>query len=212
MSSKQDHMHTLNEIRSMMEKSSKFLSLSGLSGVTTGLYALTGVLVAYFYLDKQIELFQSENYFRKMQPTEISATLKFILLLATIILVLTLLTGFLFTRRKAIKKGLKIWDKPGKRMMISLLIPLTAGGIFSLALIHYQIYFVLIPVTLIFYGLALINASKYTLHEIQRLGTAEIIAGILALWIPSCGLLLWGLGFGIFHIVYGIWMYYKYER
>ena len=65
---------------------------------------------------------------------------------------------------------------------------------------------------LIFYGLALINSSKYTFFEIRYLGIAEIVLGLIASVFVSSGLILWAAGFGLLHIIYGIIMYYKYER
>ena len=68
------------------------------------------------------------------------------------------------------------------------------------------------PVTLIFYGLALVNAGKYTTPEIVVLGIAEIVTGLAAaVWLPY-GIWFWGAGFGFYHIIYGITLYHKYDR
>ncbi|MGE5429024.1 MAG: hypothetical protein ACM3O8_14110, partial [Methylococcaceae bacterium] len=65
---------------------------------------------------------------------------------------------------------------------------------------------------LIFYGLALVNAGKFTLSEVHYLGITEIVLGLMAAVFINWGLLFWALGFGVMHIVYGMMMYYKYER
>jgi hypothetical protein len=71
----------------------------------------------------------------------------------------------------------------------------------------------LIPAaSLIFYGLALINGSKYTLGEVRYLGFAQLITGFIALWFVGSGLYFWAFGFGILHIIYGVAMWWKYER
>jgi hypothetical protein len=65
---------------------------------------------------------------------------------------------------------------------------------------------------LIFYGLSLVNAGKFTFSEIHYLGLTEIVLGILAGIFINHGLLFWTLGFGLMHIVYGTVMYYRHER
>jgi hypothetical protein len=66
------------------------------------------------------------------------------------------------------------------------------------------------PLTLIFYGLALVNASKYTLSEVRSLGIIEIVIGLFAMHFIGYGLLLWAVGFGVMHIIYGIIMHIRY--
>jgi len=68
------------------------------------------------------------------------------------------------------------------------------------------------PVMLVFYGLALINASKYTLNDIRYLGYAETVIGLIACFFVDYGLLAWTIGFGALHIIYGLMMFYKYEK
>jgi hypothetical protein len=68
------------------------------------------------------------------------------------------------------------------------------------------------PATLVFYGLALVNGSKYTLNDIRNIGYLEAGLGVVSMFVPGYGLWFWALGFGVLHIVYGVTMYYKYER
>ena len=86
------------------------------------------------------------------------------------------------------------------------------GGFFIFRLIELGMYGLIAPASLIFYGLALLNASKYTFKEIRWLGIMQIILGLINLWNIGNGLLYWSAGFGILHIVYGVVMWYKYER
>ncbi|HMI66070.1 MAG TPA: hypothetical protein VK517_08550, partial [Cyclobacteriaceae bacterium] len=67
------------------------------------------------------------------------------------------------------------------------------------------------PSFLIFYGLALINASPNLYEEIRYLGYSEILLGLLCAVLPNYGLLFWAIGFGLFHILYGAVMYKKYD-
>ncbi|MFK8101784.1 MAG: hypothetical protein AB8G15_04650 [Saprospiraceae bacterium] len=213
MKSQQQHLEDLNEIRSLMERSSRFISLSGLSGVFAGIFALIGAALVYQYLE--VSPFAGQDSYHIAQSGAEKwglDALTFFLLTAGGVLFLAISTGIFLTVRKARKKGQKIWDKLSQRLVVSALIPLATGGIFCLSLLKYGLFGFVAPATLIFYGLALVNASKYTLHDIFYLGLIEIGLGLLALHFIGYGLDFWAIGFGIMHIIYGSWMYFKYER
>ena len=84
--------------------------------------------------------------------------------------------------------------------------------IFCLALLRWDLPALVAPSTLVFYGLALVNGSKHTLRDVEFLGLTEIALGLAGLFYLGNGLELWTTGFGLLHIVYGAWMYFKYER
>ena len=96
-------------------------------------------------------------------------------------------------------------------MIINLAVPLVTGGILILVFLSKEYYEIISPSCLVFYGLALVNAAKFTRQEIFYMGTIEISLGILAALFSSYGLILWALGFGVLHIVYGTFMYFRYE-
>lgn len=210
--SQHQHLETLSEIRSLMERSSRFISLSGLSGVAAGIAALIGAAMVYVYLE--ISPFNSEHIY---YITARSASkwgmdyITFFLLDATVILLAAFASGIFFTRKRAKQKGQKIWDALTRRLLINIAIPLGAGGLFCIALFYHGYIGLIAPATLVFYGLALINASKYTLPDVRFLGISEVILGIIALFNLGYGLEFWAIGFGILHIIYGILMYNKYE-
>ena len=110
------------------------------------------------------------------------------------------------------KKEQKIWDALTRRLLINLMIPLITGGLFCLALFYHGYIALIAPATLIFYGLALINSSKYTFNDVRYLGISEIVLGMIALFMLGYGLEVWAIGFGLLHILYGSLMYFKYER
>ncbi len=207
-----DQLDNLYEIRNMMEKSSRFLSLSGLSGVSAGIIALIGAAVAFFYLNFDERYFYINDYFGNSLHHQMQARIGFLVLDAVIVLVLALTAGLYFTTRKARKKGLPLWNNTAKRMMVNLFLPLVSGGVFSLILLYHKIFFLVAPATLLFYGLALINASKYTLPDIRYLGVSEIFLGLIGSIFVGYGLIIWAVGFGILHIAYGTTMYFKYEK
>ncbi|MEZ4991143.1 MAG: hypothetical protein R2824_12055 [Saprospiraceae bacterium] len=207
------HFEALQDIRSMMERSSRFISLSGLSGVAAGTFALLGAAAAYWYLHI-MPFDQKRIYYQLARSTEHRSMdyLTFFALDAMIIFILAISGGIFFTTRKARRKGLKIWDRLTQRLLINLLLPLFTGGLFCLALFYHGYIALIAPTTLIFYGLALLNASKYTFNDIRYLGLSEIILGSIALFMLGYGLEFWAIGFGLLHIIYGSLMYFKYER
>lgn len=202
-----DYLKDISEIRSIMEKSSRFISLSGLSGVMAGIYALIGAAIAHeLVYTSQIIVYE------QLVMRDVRGNLTSLIIIALSVLSLTIITGIFLTKRKAKKEGVKSWDKTTKRLLINLFIPLIAGGI--LVIIFYQqgLIALIAPVTLIFYGMGLINASHYTYRDIRFLGISEVILGLLASAVLGYGLLIWAIGFGVLHIVYGAMMYFKYER
>ncbi len=212
MKDSEKHLQDLAQIRSMMERSSRFLSLSGLSGVFAGIYALIGAMAAYKLLGVHIrEALSSPTLFVANIGGIEDFNIPFLLIPCSV-LIAALISGYYFTWRNAQKNKQQIWTKTSWLMLANLFVPLAAGGLFCLILIFHGIYFLLASSTLIFYGLALINASKYTLDEIRYLGISEIIIGLLAAVFVGYGLLFWAIGFGVIHIVYGGVMYFKYEK
>ncbi len=202
----QKHQEDLSHIRSMMERSSRFISLSGLSGVFAGLSALIGGLYVYqLFKANGLDYFDGEH---KLYSVDLVSELVFI---ALVILLFALSFGIFFTIRKSRKHNLPIWTTATKKMLVNLAIPLVVGGIFCLALLHHQIYVLIAPATLLFYGLALINAEKYTFSDIKYLGFCELIVGCVSLFFLGYGLVFWIIGFGILHILYGLIVFKKYK-
>ncbi|RNI22566.1 hypothetical protein [Rufibacter latericius] len=207
MSTHLQHRENLKEIRNIMDRSSRFISLSGLSGVSAGVFALLGAGVVKWYLGDHYLISRS---FYKTAPNW--DTIRFLGTVAAVVLVLALGSGIYFTRRKARQNRQTIWDNQARRLVINLSIPLAAGGIFCGALLFHGLIYLIAPAMLIFYGLALLNASKYTLRDLRFLGLSEIGLGLLACFFIGYGLLSWTIGFGLLHILYGTIMYVKYER
>ncbi|MBL7931597.1 MAG: hypothetical protein JNL60_06840 [Bacteroidia bacterium] len=209
MKNNQDQLEALQDIRQMMKQSSRFLSLSGFSGVMAGVYALTG---AYFG-NSLIQEYKANHVYDGYTSTYMAMLFK-CTLICTAILVASIATALLLSKRRANKKGYNLFDHTAIRMIINMAIPLGAGGVFCLALIvkgETALEFVA-PSMLIFYGLSLINGSKYTLNDIRYLGLLEVILGLVSCFYLNHGILFWALGFGVLHIVYGSIMWFKYER
>lgn len=204
------YIKDLTEIRSLMERSSRFISLSGLSGVFAGIFALIGAGAAYFYLDMGIYRHYYEGAVKS--STSYNDFISFFIVDALLVLVASLGAGIYFTTKKAKREGLKTWDRTARNLLLNLSVPLITGGVFCLSLLYHGAVGLIAPSLLIFYGLALLNGSKYTLNDIRYLGISEIGLGLISSFFIGYGFLFWCLGFGVLHIVYGTVMYFKYEK
>jgi len=213
MDNTKQHLESLSEIKNLMERSSKFISLSGLSGIVAGITALAGATFAYLRLNFYLNTTSFDRYTtRAISSTDLTTLTIELIGIAAAVLIISVSAGILLTIKETKKNKQSIWDKNSKLLLINLLIPLCAGGIFGLILIYHQLFVLVAPITLIFYGLALVNASKYTLNDIKYLGILEIILGLISAVFVGKGLLFWAIGFGILHIVYGTLMHFKYNR
>lgn len=197
-----NYLEDINEIKNLMNRSSRFLSLSGLSGVLVGIYALLGSFYAHTLLEEK-------TIYIRMTSVENAALVLKLLLIAFFVALLSILTAIFLTRKKALENKEKIWDQTTKRMLVHFLIPLVTGGIFALILLNHEHFGIIAPITLIFYGMALLNTSKYTLDTVKYLGISEIVVGLFAAYYVGYGLFFWAFGFGVLHIVYGTIMYFK---
>ena len=197
-----EYIDQLRDIRSIMDKSTRFLSLSGLSGILAGVYALIGAITVDLIIDRS----------KYPYVTLYSKEFKLICAIAAAVLVFSVLTAFILSKGKSRKTGEKLWSSASKRLLINFTIPLVTGGAFGISLLQTGHYGLIAPVTLIFYGLSLLQASKYTLESIRYLGMSFILLGLINCWFVGYGLYFWALGFGVFHIIYGSVMYFKLER
>jgi hypothetical protein len=190
----EDQLEALSGIRNLMERSSRYLPLSGKAGVAIGVLAVLCTLIA-------------NAYFSIRQDH-----LKQLVFLFGALFIVCMVIEILMAERNAKQKGVPAWDAIAQRFLINLFIPMLVGGIYCFALIQQQLLILVLPATLIFYGLALINSSRYTIEDIRYLGFAELILGLVASFIPEYGLLAWGIGFGLLHVLYGVIIYFKYEK
>ncbi|MBA3648310.1 MAG: hypothetical protein H0W62_07140 [Chitinophagales bacterium] len=208
MKQEQDYIRDIAEIRSMMERSSKFLSLSGWAGVMAGIYALAGAYIAY----KILYFNPGEIPFNTTNSGSLPSGLIKVVILAVIVLMLAIGTAIFHSYKNASRRGEKLWNATARQLVISMAIPLITGGLLILILITKGLIGLIAPFTLLFYGLALFNAGKFTYVEVKSLGLIEIVFGLISSYFVEYGLLFWALGFGIVHIIYGIYMHYRYER
>ncbi|MFC7358321.1 hypothetical protein ACFQO1_11530 [Jejudonia soesokkakensis] len=200
--SEKEYLKDISEIKNLMSRSSRFISLSGLSGIMAGIYALIGGAVAYWLVaNSGQEYLILDGY-----------VFRLILLDLFLIAFFSIITAIYLTTKKAKKNGEKVWDTASRRLILNFLIPLVAGGIYILIILNQQKYGQTGALMLIFYGLALINASKYTISNVRYLGVTEIILGLICALFPGYGFWLWNLGFGVMHIIYGSLIYVQEKK
>lgn len=210
MSEQQQSLSAIRDIRQMMERSSRFISLSGWSGISAGICALIGAWLAFPYVSGA-----KDHSIGSGSVEDDSYAILFnshLIWIAALTFLGALLTAFIFTYIKSKKEGIPIWGNSARRLVINIALPLFVGGIFILKLVEFGAFGLVAPGCLIFYGLALINAGKYTLPEVRYLGLGQIALGIINLFFVGYGLYFWAAGFGILHIIYGSYMWWKYDR
>jgi hypothetical protein len=217
MTDQQDYARELAEIRSMMERSSKFGTLSSWAGIMAGIYALAGAFIAWQYFD-----FNPVSIFCNTTKTGLApnggepcieyAALPEIVLLALFILILSAVSAIYFSYRRADKRGEKLWNATSRRLLENMAVPLVTGGLLIVIFISKGMIGLMAPLSLLFYGLALYSASKLTYDEVRVLGVIQIILGLVCTYFVEYGLICWAIGFGIVHIAYGIYIHFKYER
>jgi hypothetical protein len=208
MKEEQEYIKDLTEIRSMMVRSTRFLSLTGWSGIMAGIYALVGAYLAY----RIIYLNPDEVVYTSLKANILSGSVSTLILIAVAVLVLAIGTAIMLSYRKSTINNYKLWNPATRRLIINLAIPLVTGGVFIIVLFSKGLLGLIAPSTLIFYGLALLNASKFTFEDVKYLGITQIALGLAASYYVGYGLFFWAAGFGLMHIIYGIYMHLRYEK
>lgn len=205
MDEKKDYLGDLKTIRGIMERSTRFISLSGISGIFSGIFAIAGAFIVYRILDGSFSLsvIKGSGLFT---DTRLIA----ILIVAIAVLVITLLVAIGLSYRKAVSQQQALWGPGSKQFLAALLIPLVSGGLFVLILVMQGFYLLIIPACLIFYGIALVQGARYTISGIQWLGYGEIMLALAGAFFPGYDLIFWIAGFGILNIIYGIIMSIRY--
>lgn len=209
MDSQHPPLETLQDIKRIMERSSRFISLSGWSGVSAGICALVGAWVAHSRIDRFLHPVRGRNYYNSDSGQMLMYDL---IQIAAVTFIMAFITAFIFTWSRSRRNGTPLWDPTVQRLAWNTILPMVVGGVFILRALSLEYYTLVSPGCLIFYGLALVNASKYTLGEIRYLGYGQLILGIINLWVVGSGLYFWAAGFGALHILYGAIMWWKYER
>jgi hypothetical protein len=201
-----EQLAAIEEMRNLMDRATRFRSISGLSAMVAGLLAI--ICVAFVSQFTGIRFFEAEAFDRMLQGDAArEVQLSFFFLLIT-----SIGFGIYLAARNAHAKGQDAWDSAAKRLAFHMAIPLVAGGIFSILISQQGLAGLVPPITLLFYGLALFNGSHYTLDAVRILGIGQILLGLLATTFVAFGLVIWVIGFGVFNLIFGLYIYFNYER
>jgi hypothetical protein len=183
---------------------SRYRALSGLSWLFSGLVVLAAVAFAWVYLDYSYEgRFDHDQLFGNLEaiPPEYVQVLG---TAAVVFLVLAAATMAFFNRRKARRLGLPVWNDAAWKMALAFVVPVVTGAAWGIILVFkYGLFGLVAPLTLLFYGLGLTQASTHTLPALRYLGLAEIGLGLVSCFLTRETLIFWGLGFGVFHVLFG---------
>ena len=202
----------LADIRGLMSRSGRFLSLSGLSGVWAGACALAAAAFAYWRAGvaplSGVDYYTA--YYRQYQDA--GAIEPFVFTVGVVTIVVAVAGAAFFTLRRARATNYQLWNATSRQLLSALLWPLATGGLLVLAHWYQGDYGYSAAITLIFYGLALLSASRYLVPEIRALGYCEVALGLVVAFLPGYGIDAWALGFGVLHIVYGAVMWRRYEK
>lgn len=197
----------LRVIRQTMERSTKYSTLSGLSGVLIGLVAIVGVVVTNsiirqapaFTVRSQAEL-RSLNAFQHRQFAELAA-------IWTTVLVLAIAIDFVANKRRAARVGKTVMSPIGGHIILAALPAFFAGAVITYFFIMHNLAFSVWGVWMLCYGLAICAVGLFSVKPVSVLGAAFVLAGAVTLLLPpSAQLPMMALTFGGFHIGYGILM------
>ena len=215
MDSQHPPLETLQDIKRIMERSSRFISLSGWSGISAGICALLGAWVAHNRISAYLHIRRGGSFYRGEVATinnSAASLFQDLIVIAAITFIAAFVSAFLFTWIRSKRSGTPMWDRTVQRLFWNTVLPMVVGGLVILRAMQLGYFEFVAPGCLIFYGLALVNASKYTLGEVRYLGYGQLVLGIINMWASGGGLYFWAAGFGVLHIVYGALMWWKYER
>ncbi|MBQ1408707.1 MAG: hypothetical protein IIY87_03000 [Bacteroidales bacterium] len=194
-----DALRDIKDIRSMMERSSRFLSISGWGVAAVGIIAIVAAWIAYKVFSDGT-LFGYTHYLWAYK-TKVAVVGSLILVVFCGMIVF--FSSVIMARRRGVKF---VFDKTMRRTVLNFSIPLLAGGILCLALVLEGHYGLTSSIMLIFYGLALINCHHFSHPVLGTLGYLELLLGLVDCFTVTHALLLWAVGFGLLHLIFGIYL------
>lgn len=182
-------------IRTVMDRTVKFGSVSGTAGIISGFVAIASALVAWQWLG--VGLFVDPDSFSYTEG-------KYLLLLGAAVMALSVTTAAVLSVRNAARRKESIWTGTTQRLVYAMAVPLVPGGLFALLLLYAGSLYLALAATLIFYGIAMHSAAAFSHAEFRPLGLLCTASGLAAAAFPAYSLLFWLLGFGLLNIIFGL--------
>ena len=209
----QEIKDTLSDIRNMMERSQKVVFLDGTAGILAGIWAIIGAIAVSLVIYGTV----TPLWMTSVQPVADASAHTFIIL--SVICVAVFCAAFLsvwnMSRRRAIKQGMEfVLDAGSRNLLKTFFSVMVVGGLACLTPIANGLWSLIPGFMLLFYGLALVVISPiaFKIPITSLLGYIMIAIGIAALCLPTYGLCLWTIGFGLVHLLWGIWFSLRYNR
>jgi len=107
--------------------------------------------------------------------------------------------------------GTSLNTAPARKFALSFVPPLVCGVAITLGLWRLGHFEAMIPVWLLLYGAAVVTGGSYSVRAVPIMGWCFIVLGAVAFFLPaSTGNIMMAIGFGLFHIIFGIVIARKY--
>ncbi len=178
----------LRVIRQLMERSTKYSTFSGFSGILAGAASITGCLVT-----------------RSLSQTDPAAFRVAFLVTWSLVILFAIGADYLLTKRRAARVGKRVLSRLGKQMFLASAPGLGTGALLTLYFLRHNLLGDIYPVWMLCYGIAVCAVGLFSQREVSYLGAAFLLAGAATLlFCPTFGLPMMAVTFGAFHILYGI--------
>ena len=177
----------LRVIRQVMERSTKYSTLSGLSGVLVGLTAIVGVAAT--------------RSVRDIYDHPLRLALIWLIVLAVAVGI-----DFVRNKRRAARVGKQVVSPLGAHILVAALPAFFAGAVLTAFFALHHLLFYVWGAWMLCYGLAICAVGLFSVRPVSYLGMAFALAGALTLFLQAPDpLAMMALTFGGFHIAYGLW-------
>src|SRR6478752_5016120 len=126
MTSQHQSLDTIQDIKRMMERSSRFISLSGWSGVSAGICALIGAWLANKELHQMLGAApEFDDYSGSRGQAVFTKITLFndLIIIAVCTFVAALISSFFFTWLRTRKHGVPLWDRTVQRLIVNTALP-----------------------------------------------------------------------------------------
>lgn len=185
----------LRVIRELMERSTRYTTFSGYSGVLAGTASITGCIITWLLQQGPSGLYPARVPF---------------LLTWSLVVLFAIGADYLLTKRHAARVGKHILSRLGQQMAFASLPGLGTGALLTLLLVRHHLLNEVYPLWMLCYGIAICAVGLFSQREVKYLGALFLCAGALTLVLiqgqPGWGLPMMALSFGGFHIVWGVLM------
>lgn len=172
-------------IRQTMESASTFTALSGWGLVAVGIVGLASAGLAW----------------RSAVPERLSVWVPAALV--------GVVCAGVANGLKARRLDMPLWSGSFRKVAWVMVPVLAAGALLTVALVGADARHLLPGTWLALYGAGVTAGGTFSLRAVRWMGLALIVLGALALWQPQYSILFLATGFGVLHILFGLYLVAK---